>query len=184
MNVLEHLESFLGETDGGWKDPPGETWPFYVLGFSHGPIKDSLTLSTLGLSDFELECGAKRIRHELMFMTRQSFGSRNIPAILHDVGVEAIERKHPYLRGEVIGPRGKLFPDTELEALFASSPCYFPDEFANCTPDDGTVRIFVWLIPITRREADFIATSGWKAFEDRLLQADPDLLDMNRKSVV
>src|SRR5438105_9150582 len=115
MTLLEHIESYLGETEGGWRDPPGEQWPFYVLQFNNGPISKATVFSTLGLSEFELASpfAGRTIRHELIFMAQSGFGYRNIPAILHDVGTEAISRGRAYLCGEVIGPRGKLFPDSQ-----------------------------------------------------------------------
>lgn len=186
MNLFEHLELFLGETAGGWKDPPGERWPFQVLEFLRGPIADAMILSTLGLSDFPLvsAVSGKEIRHELIFMVRASFGYRNIPPILHDVGKEAIDRGHAYLRGEVIGPRGKLFADTEMEALLLCYPVYLPDEFCTYRSPAGERRGIAWLVPITRQEAHFVATEGWQAFEDLLVKLNPDLLDMHRRSIV
>jgi len=61
---------------------------------------------------------------------------------------------------------------------------YFPDEFYGVDdPDLGTV-VFVWLVPITDQEAEFINRLGWKEFEAELIKVGPDLLDVRRLSAV
>src|SRR5262245_55862177 len=109
-NLTNHLESFLGPIDVAWKDADGAAWPFYVVRFRGGPIADTVTYSTLGLSDTPLPSpvSAKLIRHELLVMVRPAFADRNIPALLHQVGTEAISQNRPYLRGDLLGPRGTL----------------------------------------------------------------------------
>ena len=127
MNLIQHLESHLGEIECGWgKD---ENWPFKVVGCEVRPVQGARTYSTLGLSNFEM-CGPpdKARRQELLFMTRTSFGDQSIPRSFKDLGREVIARNHILLRGELVGPRGKMFDDTQLEALFVYSPIYLPDE--------------------------------------------------------
>lgn len=187
MNELvRHLETHLGQISGGWKDSDGTDWPFYVVRFLGGPISDTVTYSTLGLSDVPLPSPVsdKQVTHELIFMTRLLTSDRNVPAILHELGVEAISRQRPYLAHEVIGPRGTLIEGTKMEALYVTVPVYLPDSFAVCQSPEGASRVFAWLVPITRDEAAFIRTKGWKEFEELLCSTDPDLLDLNRSSVV
>lgn len=59
---------------------------------------------------------------------------------------------------------------------------YFPDEFATYREADRDV-VMVWLIPITRSEAEFVRAHGWSRFEDELVKADPDLIDLRRKTL-
>lgn len=185
-NLIEHLESHLGQIDVGWKDSDGTAWPFQVLRFLGGPIANTVTYSTLGLSDTALPSpvSGKQVRHELLFMARPAFCDRNIPAILHQVGMEAITSRRAYLRGDVIGPRGALISGTDMEALYVSLPVYLPDSFATYKSPEGISCIFAWLVPITSQEAAFAKTKGWETFEDRLASVDPDLLDLRRKSIV
>jgi hypothetical protein len=66
-----------------------------------------------------------------------------------------------------------------MTALYAASPVYLPDEFADC--DTGTVTVVMtWLVPITDAEAGYVHTRGWPAFEDALEGEDPDLVDLSR----
>lgn len=69
---------------------------------------------------------------------------------------------------------------SQLEALYAAMPVYLPVEFSSCTREGGTDVVFVWLIPISRSEAQYAGTHGWHAFEDRLAGTDADLTDVDR----
>ena len=126
---------------------------------------------------------SKQIRHELVFLARPSFGDRNIPAILHQVGMEAIHKNRPYLRGDVIGPRGTLFAGTNMTALYVAQPVYLPDSFATYESPTGVARVFAWLVPITCEEGALVKTKGWRELDEKFCTVDPDLLDFNRPSV-
>jgi hypothetical protein len=71
-----------------------------------------------------------------------------------------------------------------MEALYVSIPVYLPDSFATYESPTGIACAFAWLVPITSQEAKFAIANGWEAFEDKLASVDPDLLDLERKSVV
>src|SRR5437588_10705028 len=127
--VISHLESFCGPIAEGWKfDPDGKEMPFQVIRLERGPTAGTVTFSTLGLSNYPLkspDC-EKLIRHELIMLARAGAVPANFPAVLQQVGAEAITRASPYLRGEVIGPHGRLFSVAEMTALYVSNPVYFP----------------------------------------------------------
>ena len=184
--LVEHLESFLGQIGFGWKDSDGTQWPFQVLRFLEGPIANCVTYSTLGLSDFALQStvSSKQIRHELLLMARPIFCDRNIPAVLHQVGMEAVKSENAYSRGDIVGPRGTLISGTQMEAFYVSMPAYLPDDFATFESPEGISSVIAWLVPITFNEAHFVKSNGWEAFEERLCEVDPDLLDLNRPSIV
>jgi suppressor of fused protein SUFU len=182
MNVVEHLESFCGPIVEGWQtDPDGKKMPFQIVRLERGPIEGTVTFSTLGLAFHQLSSASssKLIRHELVMLARSNAIPDNLPVVLQQVAAEAVSRGNAYLRGEVIGPRGRLFPGSDFTALYVAIPVYFPDEFAAVDQ-----VAFAWLIPITTEEAGFVAVNGWPKFEDLLLREDPDLLDMKRRSAV
>jgi hypothetical protein len=185
-NLPQHLESFLGPIEGGWKDADGTDWPFYVLRFSGGPVANAVTYTTLGLHSTPMlsPVSGMQIRHELLIMARPAFCDRNIPAILHQVGMDAVSTNRPYLRGEVIGPRGELLEGTKMEALYVTLPVYFPDSFATYTSPEGRSCVFAWLVPITCKEAEFVRHKGWERFEDELYRSNPNLIDLKRESIV
>jgi hypothetical protein len=181
--VVHHLEKFLGETIGGWNPPE---WNFYVLEFPHAPFPNCTALATAGLSELALpsRVTSKEIRHELVVVFDKSHGPAHLPSVLHQVGMEAVERNHAYLRGDVIGPRDTLVDGTQMTGFYVTLPTFAPDEFASFEAADGSHRIFAWLIPITTREAEFVREKGWNAFEDVLERASTDLFALRRGSVV
>jgi hypothetical protein len=95
-----------------------------------------------------------------------------------------ISRHEAALRGEVIGPYTKLpLSNTKMTALYASHPVIFDDDLAVFEGSDPPT-VFVWLFPIHTEEAEFKQKHGWSEFEDILVEKDPDLLDIQRESVV
>jgi hypothetical protein len=55
-----------------------------------------------------------------------------------------------------------------MEALFAATPMFFPDEFAAVVEEGCEIRI-VWLVPITASEATFVRERGSDPFENLLM---------------
>ena len=184
-DLVEHLEDYLGRIDVGWTvDADGAQVPFQVARFD-GLVSGGVPFATIGLSRVKLRSSVsgKRIRQEFVFLAPPALADRSVPGLLQQVGREIVASGTALLRGDVIGPRGRLFEEYEMEALYSSNPVYFPDDFAICGSEaDGIVM--VWLIPITKAEARFVAARGWSTFENKLQNVDPDLVDFSRPGVV
>lgn len=180
--LIEHLEKYLGRIDAGWsEDDSGTSQPFQVARFAGGMILDAVSFSTVGLSKYPLSSRrtGRGIRHELVMCVKDVLRDGPVPGLLQQAGNESLASGRPYLRGDVIGPRGGLFPRSELTALYVALPVYFPDDFAVAFENEAEIAI-AWLVPISTGEADFVASHGWQAFEDLLTREDPDLLDVYR----
>lgn len=119
---------------------------------------------------------------ELMMHVPTARQRDNVAEVLFQIAGELIQRGHGAARGEVIGPRGRLFAATEMTALVAAQPVYLPDEFAVCETPAAPV-VLAWLVPLTQAEAHFTHTQGWAALEAVFVQHDPDLTDHERASV-
>lgn len=187
QNYIKFLESHLGEIEYGWNtDFEDKTLPFQIVKYKRGPFAGTVSYSTLGLSNQDLASpiSNKIIRQELIFVSYANLGDKNIPGILQQVGLQAINNKIAYLRGDVIGPNGKLFEHSSLEALYSSIPVYFPESFQTFNEDGDVPTIQTWLFPITFNEVKYIKENGWDAFEDRLVELDPDLVDFKRESII
>jgi len=185
--LIEHYEKDLGTIQHGWsQDASGIEMPFQVVECYGGVIKEIASFATLGLSKCELSSpnSTKIIRHELLLAAPLSFGTKNIPGVLQQVGNDAISRQCAYLRGDVIGPRGQLFEGTNFEAFYVAIPVYFPDSLKFVRGEEGYDIVIAWLVPITRPEAIFIRKQGWEEFEELLEQKDPNLFDFKRTSIV
>jgi Suppressor of fused protein (SUFU) len=185
-HVIGHIEKFCGPIVQGWScDADGNEMPFQVAQMQGGPIAGTTTYSTLGLSKIPLLArnSDRVIRHELVMLSRSNAIPKNMPSLLQEVAMEAVQRNVAYVRGEVIGPRRSLFRGSTVTALYVAIPVYFPQDFSTVEYDVGRA-IFAWLVPITGQEVSLINEIGWDEFETRLAGQDPDLLDFGRPSIV
>ncbi|MDP5228743.1 MULTISPECIES: suppressor of fused domain protein [Arthrobacter] len=181
-DLIAHFEYTLGLIQRGWSvDPDRVKMPFQIVQFASGSDEDSVGYATLGLSRHLLESAAsdRTIRQELLMLAPKKMKPDFPVGLLHQLGSMVLGTHKALLRGNVIGPANALVPGSELTALYVASPVYFPDEFATFTDDDGDV-VVAWLVPISTGEADFVWHHGWGAFEDLLLEQDPDLVDFDR----
>lgn len=178
--ILDHLEAHFGPFAEGWKDP---NWgDIQVLRFNRGPISGAGVLATVGLSLAPLVGpSGRRISIELVMLFRHSEGPRAFPAIVGDLCAEALRGRRPILCGQLVGPRGPLFPGATTEAFFAAIPVHFPPSF-QVTPRSRVA--FAWLVPVTGDEAEFIRSHGPDQFLGALDDHTPDLLDLSRSSIV
>jgi hypothetical protein len=180
--LVDHFERVLGPIHTGWSvDPDGAPMPFQIVRFAGGADADSVGYSTLGLSRYPLSSptSGREIRQELLMLAPDSLSPDRVVSLLLQVGSTALRARRALLRGDVIGPAGALVPQSSLTALYVTMPVYFPDAFATFTDEDGDV-VIAWLVPISTREADFVSRRGWDAFEDKLVDQDPDLVDFTR----
>ena len=184
-SLVEHFERTLGPVHTGWSvDPDGAEMPFQVVRFAGGSDADSVGYATVGLSRQALSSptSGRLIRQELLMLAPESLAPDRVVSLLLQVGSMALGTRRALLRGDVIGPAGALVPGSDLTALYVTMPVYFPDEFAMFAGEDGDV-VVAWLVPITTREADFISRHSWDAFEDKLSEQDPDLVDFRRSGL-
>jgi hypothetical protein len=168
VSLVEHLECYLGEIEAGWdQDANGDEMPFQVARFPEGSGTDTISFATLGLSRHPLQSlSGKDINHELLMIVPDVLRDGPIPGLPQQVGNECPATDRPVLRGVVIGPRGTLVAGSEMKALYAATPVYFPDDFAVYDDQDQRI-VIVWLVPISAREASYVRQHGWRAFEDR-----------------
>jgi suppressor of fused protein SUFU len=185
-SVPDHLERYLGQIRRGWStDSAGQAIPFQVVEFEHGPFDQTAAFATLGLGRQPLHSrvSGRHIQHELVMAARLGGSNSFLPGIVIDCGLAVIASGTALLRGDVIGPRGPIAPGSEMEALYASNPVYFPDGFEVVDDGNGTT-VFVWLVPISRAEAEYVRQHGWEAFEQLLDEKQPNLVDLGRRSIV
>jgi hypothetical protein len=178
------LESFLGPIESGVRGDESTPAGVQVVRFrADSPFTGVTTWATLGLSNHHLSQSSGRGLHQELLMHLTNARQPTDPAgVLFQLAGELIQRGRGLGRGEVIGPRGKLFADTEMTALVAASPGYLPDSFAICeTP--ATPVVMTLLVPLTEQEARFAVERGWRALEAIFVEQDPDLTDPRRVSV-
>lgn len=181
MTLIEHLERHLGTISEGWsKDADGLPVHAQILKFGDGPLDGVVAYTTLGLSLHPLSLPGKApVRMELLMTVRRGHFERYIPSIMQQLAEEMVHEGRAPLRGEIIGPRGPLGPETRLEAFLVYNPYYQPDELAVCDDANGPM-IIAMLVPLFPEEASFAATHGWEALETLMMEHDPDVDDWLR----
>jgi hypothetical protein len=183
---INHLEKYLGQINCGWnKFPEGETWKFQVIELTKGIFQNINAYCTLGLSNDELDSRVsdKKISHELMMMVPDNFGSRNIPAVLHEISEYLLDNNKPLLRGDVCDFfSGPVFKDLNFTSFYVAPPVCLPDEFAYYKFSDKKTIIICWLVPLYYHENIFIKEYGWQAFEDKAEESQVDFFNLNRDS--
>ncbi|GAA3905095.1 suppressor of fused domain protein [Streptomyces lannensis] len=186
MNLIEHMESRLGRLAEGWSvDPDSNPMPFQLGRFQDGTLPGVVTYATIGLGKHALtsRTSGRGIHQELLLSVRSENASGVFPALIHQLAMGLLEHGDAILRGDVIGPRGAIIPESSLEAFYAAIPVYYDDAFAAVDLESGSRTVMVWMVPIGKSEAAFVAKAGWAAFESKLAEQDPDLLDLKRSEI-
>jgi hypothetical protein len=180
---IDHIERYLGTIQRGWNtSPDGEPMDFQIIECLGGQVADARVFSTLGLSDFPLQSAVsnKLIRHELLLIVPESFGERNIPAVLQQLALHALKRKSAYLAGEVLEATNPVFSGKPFYGFCASIPVILPEEFRGYALPDGNGMVFAWMMPITKLEAAYVRMKGADEFETLLEARNADMVDLDR----
>ncbi|RNG19599.1 suppressor of fused domain protein [Streptomyces botrytidirepellens] len=186
MKLIEHLEERLGAIRHGWSyNESGRPMPFKVACLGDGPMPDIDSYATVGLSQTDLISRTSgRIIHQEIFISVDSkYTDGPYPGILQQIGLELIREDEALLRGDVIGPRDPILPGSKIEAFYAAIPVYYDKEFAAVRIEGGVEVVITWLVPITRKEAEFVSRQGWERFEDEVVRHDPEFHDLFRDEI-
>ncbi|MER7333675.1 MULTISPECIES: suppressor of fused domain protein [unclassified Micromonospora] len=182
--LIEHLESFLGLIAGGSRGDDATPEGVQVAWFGPDvPFGGVTTLVTVGLSRRHLGLAAGEALHQelVMHVPTDDYPAR-AAGLLFQVAGEMVRRRAGLQHGQVIGPRGPLFPGSQTTAMVAISPRYLPEPFAVCHTETVQV-VLTWLVPITTGEAEVIQKSGWGTLEQAFAAQNPDLADPGRGEV-
>jgi hypothetical protein len=183
--VIEHLEQHLGPIAGGWtSDASGARLIVPISRFPNQPVGGALTIATIGLSHHLLQQPRGPIRQELIFAFWSRFEGRASPGMLDHLARQAVSSHQAYLRGQWITFSAPAVEGTEMTALYVGPNIGFPDDMSLVSGVYPEAVVMVRVLPITGREAELCATSGWPALEEKLESARADLLDLERGSVV
>lgn len=147
--------------------------------FDDRPCHGAVTLVTAGLSELTWH----PLHEELLMAAWKKQMTTELQLILEFTTRQLAGGRERLVRGDVIGPAGPLTSTTEMSALYVCNPSYFDDVFFSFVNQDGHVVELLWLIPIHEVEARFIERHGAMAFEDELVAADPDLLNIYRSPI-
>lgn len=91
--------------------------------------------------------------------------------------------RYPMSLGQVVEIGHPWLPGASADHLIVALPSTFGPEFEWLSDRERTVR-FIWLVPITAREADFARKRGLDALQERLGAAQLDVAARERASAV
>jgi hypothetical protein len=145
--------------------PDGETsapWLYVTSGASAEAMDDGY-----GLEFVLCAAAAEPLAAKLVAMVANLHAD---PRYAMSLG-QVVEIGHPWL------------PGASADHLIVALPGIFDPELEWLSDRDHTTR-FIWLVPITRREAEFAKQHGLDALQSRLGAAQADLSALTRESVV
>lgn len=187
--IFQHIERYLGTVNGSWMETlEGEKCPFQVVRCS-GRVLHTTFFCTLGLASHPLRCqprlDAALVRQELLMAIPRTFGTRNVPPLLQQLGAIALHRRRPFVHGEIIRGSNPVFVEWPFRGFYASHPCVIAqDEFAECVREDGERVSFIWMVPVYQSEIDFVREYGSSRLEDLFVEKQLDLVMLNRQPAV
>lgn len=182
MNVAEHIESVLGELNFGWSDTEHG---IQIIRFNSVPEHGIDTYMTLGLEKRILKTlSGKDIRQILIISAHDKILTDKIVSVLMSAADYIINSGKSVARGQVLGGLAEFIDGTSFHALYATNPSHLPEQLTQIEIEDGIPLIFVYFIPITESEVQYIQRYGWGSFEEHLEANDPDIWDLYRSSSV
>lgn len=186
--IFDHIERYLGQVDGRWGNTAdGDPSPFQVVRCA-GRVIDTTFFCTLGLGNYplpNLRPVNKITRQEILIAVPEAFGTRNVPALLQQLGIIAIRRKRPLMRGEIMMGTNPVFSEWPFRGLYVSHPFVVGDNaFTECVREDGKHVQFAWLAPIHQQEIDYARKYGHAKLEALFAERAIDLVDLNRPPAI
>jgi hypothetical protein len=153
----------------------GRRAPFRADTYADQPAEAAFTIVTVGLCE--------TLRQELLVCAWNLWRSDAFYSTLFTVADELAATNHAVAPGMALELPAPIVPGSKMAHLFIYQPVYHLKELQPIDTSSGPIPI-LWLIPITESEARLIDDSGWEAFDTLLLDRDPDLLDLQRDSIV
>jgi hypothetical protein len=181
--IISHIEKHLGRIEE-MRQLAGTEFDLRTGGISQIPESDLNTYVTVGVSNHVLRWGEdKDVRQEIIVVANSSHPKHEVISFLLSFGEFIVKSHRALLQGDVVGPSTPVIPNATTNAVYATIPTIFPDQFAIL--NDGEIPIlFVLIIPIVSSEAAFIRREGWAQFEEILESPKHDIFDLSRDTLV
>jgi len=189
--IKDHLEKNISLTGKKIKIPTepvaekndeGEV-AFYTLKIPHLPCGEATTYATIGLAKYSFPRTKDESGVELVYSIYTAQDTDKIRKHFNDAGRHMVSKEDsPYVSGDA-APLIDTFGN-DMKAFFFLDPIvYFPEKLKVVKDISPTVN-FLWFFPITGEELKFIEEYGSTKFFELVVEMDPDLMDINRESLV
>ena len=171
-SLIEYVQHVVGAGSTDWVLEHIST-RVKVAHFDDRPVSQACTWITIGISRYLLYLGGgEETRQELVFCAHRKFEAERLITFLL-VFSEVLIKKHNALRrGQVIFPPERLMPESQMEAVYITSPSRLGECFASFEEFTRGIE-FVGLVPLYASEVDYVRKFGKKRFE-KLLDSERD----------
>jgi|APLak6261701877_1056259.scaffolds.fasta_scaffold00037_17 hypothetical protein len=168
--LVNHIEQYIGKTSTGYRSNGNN--PISILRIEQTCIDDCSAVVSLGLS--------LHTQYEIVILSKkeQLDYAKDMVAILAESFLQN-EFKIEYK--SLIGPLGLIPGTSDKTAFLLIPPIYFDEKFNQLNEPFVS---FVWAVPVTNKEVDYINQYGIDSFLEQLEINDPDLSDLNRLEVI
>lgn len=142
------------------------------------------TYSTIGLSEYPIEIvdrQGREIRVDFIGMCTSEFTS--FPNILASCAFNIIKDHYSYTPGMVnMNVIDDYYKNLEMRHIYYTIPSYWEDLQGHLI--DGHIVNWLFAIPISDNELDYLNENGVDAFEDLLESNDTEVYDLYRRSII
>lgn len=146
------------------------------------PYSGVVSYATIGLSECEigLVSNDKSLRVELIGACDKK--EKHFANVLSTVAFEVMKKKKCSYGDIIQNVISEYCIDSEMKHVYLMNP-FLWDGFETLEFRD---RIVAWLliIPISDKEKEYAIVNGWESLEDKFEEADIDIFNLNRKSII
>ncbi len=181
MTLRDHITSELARPSELYV-VDGPSAPFRILQIEGVPQNDALVYVTEGVGTRLLEQPSGRlVRQELVLIVHQACASDDARRPIGTLADSVLGSGRALVRGEVVNGTGPMVDGSSLSAFCCLAPAPLPQSFWLFSDSDPPT-MFIWLVPLTRLEAEFARRVGPDDFEGQLVEAQNmvDLFDLRR----
>lgn len=151
-----------------------------VLSCADRPYRGVISYATIGLSNCELGLVSDGFSLRVELLGTCDGKEERFPNILATTAFE-IMKKNKCEYGHIIQD---VIPGTssEMKHVYLMNP-FLWESFKAIEFEDKKIA---WLlcVPISDKEKEYAVANGWEALEDKFEEADIDIFNLNRKSVL
>lgn len=192
LNIFEKtMVNELKETLGGEQKAfsyqlPDSEFKLDVLVAKNSPSRNYLTASTLGLvnrtTGYKNSESGKDIRAEIIM---SSYGGTDMIAkILTTTGVGIFKANIMYGYGTALkGVLEDYLPDSDMKHLFLMNPPPIWEKKFKVAELENDHITFLYALPISQAELEFMSENGIDALQDKFVEVNIDMFDLERKSI-
>jgi hypothetical protein len=177
--LIEYLQHVLDAESNEWVLEKVSS-RVKVAHFRDRPLAQSNTSITIGLSHYLLHLGGgEETRQELVLCAYSRFELQKLVTFLLLFSEFLIKEHDALRRGQVIFPPDRLLPESQMEAIYTTSPVRLGECFASLEKPVKGIE-FLGLLPLYASEVKYLRKFGSQQFGKLLDAEGENTLDLIR----